>query len=67
MRRYSEIFDKVQENLNENSKEPQNVILIDDWNLPILKWPSGKIITGVREDKGQIRLPLDLMEGNFLE
>ena len=66
-RRFADTLEQVKEKLREDSAEPINVLLLRDFNLPIVKWPSGKIISGTKDDQDQAKLLMDLVEDIFLE
>ena len=66
-RRFADTLEKVKEKLREVSAEPINILLLGDFNLPIIKWPSGKIVGGTNDDQDQAKLLLDLVEDTFLE
>ena len=65
--KFAEIAERVKENLKEYNTKPHDVLVLGDFNLPIIKWPSGKTVGGTKEDQEQAKLLLEIVEENFLE
>ena len=63
----AEIAERVKEKLKEYNTKPHDVLVLGDFNLPIIKWPSGKTVGGTKEDQEQAKLLLEIVEENFLE
>ena len=65
--KFAEIAERVKEKLKEYNTKPHDVLFLGDFNLPIIKWPSGKTVGGTKEDQEQAKLLLEIVEENFLE
>ena len=64
--KFSEIIKKVQEILLAESSS-KDIILLGDFNFPIIRWPSSRITGGTRDEQEQANLLLDVIEDNFLD
>ncbi len=55
------------EKASEINKEPCNIILLGDFNIPIIQWPSGRSSGGSLEDQQQARALSRLMDNLYLD